>query len=179
MNTQGGVPARALAFRPRLQRADEAIVAAAQKRGDQIKDLDEGSGLRGLTLFEIFPTEESVPRHYGKFSRSLWTLVDQIFKAADFSADSPPGASAKSVQVADIYEPPPGIISRNAFLVLWFAQHEPVMVPCPEVPDALLMAEGTNLDQTREALHSLIWEMTERLNIIMPAARAIAGFHPD
>jgi hypothetical protein len=101
--------------------------------------------------------------------------VDEVFKPADSPIDGPPGFEAKSVQVADIYEVPPAVMSRTTFLVLWAAQHEPVMVPFPEIPAVLLEPDGARLADTGEAVHALVWEICERLNLIAPAARALAA----
>lgn len=132
-----------------------------------------------ISVFELFPAEDWLPRHYGKVSRSLWRLIDEVFKAADAPDDCPPGFQAKSVQIADIYEVPPAVTSRTAYLALWAAQNEPVLVPCPELPDVLLEPKDARLAYTRDALHAVIWEMTERLNIVAPAARALSARHDD
>lgn len=128
-----------------------------------------------MTLLEVLGTENRWGSHYGRVANSLATLVDLVFKAADFREDCPPGFSAKSVQVADIYAPPPTTSSRTAFLALWFAQPEPVLVACPQLPPVLLGNEHGTLADTRLALHELVWAMTERLNLISPVARALGA----
>jgi hypothetical protein len=35
-----------------------------------------------VSLFELFPAEDWLLRHYGKVARSLWRLVDEVFKPA-------------------------------------------------------------------------------------------------
>ena len=57
-----------------------------------------------MSVFELFPDEGWLPRHYGNVARAVWRLVDEVFKPADVLADCPPGFKSKSVQVADIYE---------------------------------------------------------------------------
>jgi hypothetical protein len=68
--------------------------------------------------------------------------------------------------------------SRTTFLALWFKPEEPVLIPTPEIPGVLLDPEGARLRQTRIALHTLVWEIVERLNIAMPTARALAASWP-
>lgn len=97
----------ALAFRPRLERIDARLLQAAQRHGQRVETLAEALQQPAASLFELFPAEDWLPTHYGKVARSLWSLVDLVFKAADSPRDCPPGFSAKSVQVADIYELPP------------------------------------------------------------------------
>lgn len=167
----------ALGFRPRLDRVDELLLAAAHRRNPRIDDLGDALREPAMSLFELFPAEGWLPRHYGKVARSLWRLVDEVFKAADAPADCPPGFQAKSVQVADIYEVPLAVTSRTAYLALWAALNEPVLVPCPELPEVLLEPKNARLVYTRDALHAVVWEMTERLNIVAPAARALASRH--
>jgi len=168
----------ALGFRPRLDRVDELLLAAAQRRNDRITSLGDALHEPAMSLFELFPAENWLPRHYGKVARSLWRLVDEVFKAADAPDDCPPGFQAKSVQVADIYEVPPAVTSRTAFLALWAAQDEPVLVACPELPAVLLEPKDARLAYTRDALQSVVWNIAERLNVIAPAARALAARHP-
>lgn len=166
-----------LGFRPRLSRVDALIRQAVEARGVHIVD-DEHLWLQpALALEDIFPPVDWLPRHFGTISRVLWNLVDQVFKAGDYLEDCPPGASAKSVQIADVYELVVPSGARNTFLVLWFSDQEPVLVAVPEIPAVLLDPTDARLGETRRALHSLVWEMTERLNIAMPAARALAAFH--
>lgn len=105
-----------------------------------------------MSLFELFPDEGWLPRHYGSVARAVWRLVDEVFKPADVLADCPPGFKSQSVQVADIYEVPPAVTSRTAFLVLWADQDEPVLVAFPEVPSALLEPDGARLTDPRDAL---------------------------
>jgi hypothetical protein len=164
----------ALAFRPRLDRADALIRAAVEPAGTRVIDQETLWDLPAISLFDIFPAEDWLPRHYGRVSKALWTLVDRVFKAADLPKDCPPGSSAKSVQIADVYEMVVPAEARTTFLALWLAPEEPVLVAAPEIPAVLLEPADARLQQTRSALHSLIWEMVERLNIAMPAARALA-----
>lgn len=171
-NLEARVP---LGFRPRLDRVDELLLAAARRRNVRVSDLGEALHEPAVSVFELFRGMDSLPSHYGKVARCLWGMVDEVFKAADSPADCPAGFQAKSVQVADIYAAPPAVTSRNAFLVLWFAQDEPVLVPCPELPAVLIDPKGADLADTRDALRGVVWEMTERLNVIAPAARALAA----
>src|SRR5690348_10189900 len=106
----------ALAFRPRLDRVDEILLDRVQSTGSPTGDLETALGLPAISLFDLFPPQEWLPKHYGKVAHSLWVLVDQVFKAADSPNDSPPQSEAKAVQVADIYEVPPTVNSRTAFL---------------------------------------------------------------
>jgi hypothetical protein len=163
----------ALAFRPRLHRIDEALLEAARRRNENVETLERALREESMTLFEVFRTEDWPGSHFGRVARSLAVLVDQVFKAADFREDCPPGFSAKSVQIADIYAPPPTTTSRTAFLALWYSQREPVLVPCPDLPAMLLGEEHGKLSDTRLALHELVWAMTERLNLVSPVARAL------
>jgi hypothetical protein len=165
----------ALAFGPRLHRIDEALLEAARRRNENVETLERALHQPSMTLFELFRTEDWPGSHFGRVARSLAVLVDQVFKAADFPEDCPPGFSAKSVQIADIYAPPPTATSRTAFLALWYAQSEPALVPCPELAPVLLGHEHGTLADTRTALHELVWAMTERLNLISPVARALAA----
>lgn len=174
-DTVCGVPA--LGFRPRLDRIDELLLATAQRRNAELSTLEQARGEPAIGFVELFPDEGWLPRHYGKLARSAWRLVDEVFKPADSPVDGPPGFEAKSVQVADIYEVPPAVTSRTAFLVLWAAQDEPVMVPFPEIPTALLEPDGHRLEETRQALHELVWEICERLNVVASAARGLAARH--
>jgi len=167
-----------LGFRPRLDRADELLLAAAQRRNAQVSSLEQARGEPAIGFVELFPDEGWLPGHYGKVARSAWRLVDEVFKPADSPIDGPPGFEAKSVQVADIFEVPPAVTSRTTFLVLWAAQNEPVMVPFPEIPAVLLEPVGARFADTREAVHVLLWEICERLNVIAPAARGLAA-RPD
>ena len=168
----------ALAFRPRLDRVDALIRARVEASGTSVADEEHLWDLPAISLFEIFPAEDWLPRHYGRISKALWTLVDQVFKAADLPEDCPPGSSAKSVQIADVYEMVVPSESRTTFLSLWFKPEEPVLIAAPEIPRVLLDPEGARLQQTRTALHTLIWEIVERLNIAMPTARALAASWP-
>ena len=167
----------ALAFRPRLGRIDAILLERVNATGYQAENLETLRGRPAIGLFELFPAEDWLPRHYGKMARALWTLVDEVFKPAHFEEDCPPATYAKSVQVADIFAMPPTIESRKSYLSLAFDSAQPVMVPCPEVAQVLLEPGGSTISETREALHELVWEMTERLNIIAPAARALAAHH--
>ncbi|MBS1890797.1 MAG: hypothetical protein JST59_05855 [Actinobacteria bacterium] len=164
----------ALAFRPRLDRVEDLIRARVEATGTPVADEEHLWDLPAISLFELFPAEDWLPPHYGRVSRALWTLVDQVFKAADLPEDCPPGSSAKSVQIADVYEMVVPAESRTTFLSLWFKPEEPVLIAAPEIPLVLLDPQGARLGQTRSALHRLIWEMVERLNIAMPAARSLA-----
>lgn len=167
----------ALGFRPRLDRVDELLLAAVQRRNPQLSTLEQARGEAAIGFVELFPDEGWLPRHYGKLARSAWRLVDEVFKPADSPVDGPPGFEAKSVQVADIYEVPPAVTSRTTFLVLWAVQDEPVMVPFPEISLVLLEPEGHRVVDTRQELHALVWEICERLNVIAPAARGLATRH--
>ncbi len=69
--------------------------------------------------------------------------------------------------------------SRTAHLALWAAQNEPVLGPCPELPAVLLEPKDARLGYTRDALRSVLWEMTERPNTIVPAARELAARHDE
>src|SRR3954464_12647454 len=109
----------ALGFRPDLERVDAAGLAAARRRNERLTDLFEALHEPGMSVFEIFPGQDWLPRHYGKVARALWRLVDDVFKAGP----APTGFQSKSVQVADIYEAPPAVTSRTAFLALWYAQN--------------------------------------------------------
>jgi hypothetical protein len=51
------------------------------------------------------------------------------------------------------------------------------MVPVLEIPAVLLEPDGARLADTREAVHALVWEICERLNVITPAARGLAVRH--
>ncbi len=167
---------QALAFRPRLDRIDAVLLERTRERRPQTRLLEDAMQEQALSLFELFPPQGGgLGGHYGKVARSLWTLVDHVFKAADHPDDCPPGFSAKSVQVADVYEAPPTTTSRTTFLVLWAAQDEPILVPCPQLPKVLLVPESARLAATRRALHGVVWEVTERLNLVAPAALALAA----
>lgn len=163
-----------LAFRPRLDLLDDLLLGAVRERNPNADSLESMLREPAIGLHELFPADSGLPSHYGRVAKSLWTMVDQIFKAADFPEDCPPGFSAKSVQVADIFEVPPAVASRNVFLALSAEQDEPVLVCCPELPDVLFDPEGSTMEATRSALRSVLQEMCERLNLIVPAALVLA-----
>ena len=71
--------------------------------------------------------------------------------------------------------PPPAVAGRTAYLALWVEPDEPVLVACPELPDVLLEPKDARLAETLEGLHSVVWEMVDRLNIVAPSARALAA----
>ncbi|HSH80149.1 MAG TPA: hypothetical protein VLA19_16610 [Herpetosiphonaceae bacterium] len=48
-------------------------------------------------------------------------------------------------------------------------------MPCPELPAVLFEPKDARLAYTRDALRAVVWKMTERLNIVTPAARALAA----
>ena len=129
-----------------------------------------------MTLFAVFPDSgQTLPRHYGRVARAMWHLTDAVFKAADSPHDCPPGFSAKSVQVADVYERPAITQSRTVFITLWYHPREPVLVACPEIPPVLLKDPQSMLADTRAALQGLVWQITERLNLVAPVARSLAA----
>jgi len=163
-----------LAFRPRFDRLDELLLEAVCERNPNAYDFERMLGEPAIGLHELFPENPGLPSHYGRVAKALWTMVDQIFKAADFAEDCPPGFAAKSVQVADIFEVPPAVNSRTVFLALWAVQDEPVLVCCPELPDLLVEPAGSTMEATRSALRLFLQEMCERLNLIVPAALVLA-----
>jgi len=166
-----------LAFKPRYDRLDEILVKAAERRNSNANTLDRSKLEPGLSLFELFPKNENLPRHFGKVSNALWVLADMVFKPADFAEDCPPGFSAKSVQVVDIYERAFFGNKRTSFLYLWANMDEPVLIACPEVPAALLETDGKTGEDTRVALRSLVEEMVDRLNLMVPIALALSAEH--
>lgn len=167
---------RAYGFRSRPDRLDEILVAAAERRNPNAYSLERALNEPGLSFFDLFPGYDWMPRHYGKVAKSMWRLVDDIYKPADNPAFCPPGLESKSVVVADIYERPlANEGTTNAFLGLWVNIDEPVLVPCPTIPDPLLQPEGTTGADTRQALGDLIQEIAERLNLILPAAMALGA----
>jgi hypothetical protein len=170
------VMSHALGFRPRFERLDDCILTAARRRNPDVSSMEQALREPAQSLADVFPTTEPLPRHFGRTARALWTLVDQVFKAADDPVDCPPGSQAKSVQVADIYEAPPaGGDDRTAYLALWFEPGESVLAPSPRLP-AILLGEGAGtLADTRSALRQLVWEICERLNTLAPAARALGA----
>ena len=133
----------ALAFRPRWDRLDEILIGAAKKRNPNAYSLERALNEPGLSLFEIFPPPDELPGNYGRVSRSVWCLVDELFKPSGIPEDSPPGMQSKSVQVADIYETPPAGGFRTTFLFLWSYPIEPVMVAFHEIVPELLEAAET------------------------------------
>lgn len=160
-------------FRSRPERLDEILVAAAVRRNSNAYNLERAMNEPGLSLFELFPSYDWMPRHYGKVAKSMWRLVDDLYKPADNPEFCPPGLKAKSACVADIYERPLGVEGTKAFLCLWADLSEPVLVPCPVVPRELLHAEGTSGKDSREALGELVQQVVERLNLMLPLTLAL------
>ena len=160
-----------MAFKPMLDRIDKVIERAASRGNPNANTLERALNEPAIPFVELFPPVESFPSHFGTIAKSLWTLTDELFKAADPVRNCPPGFESKSVQVADIYVAPITTNVRTSFLVLWARQEVPVMVPCPEIPSGLLEPpKGARLDFSRDLLRCYVDQICGRLNVIAPAA---------
>jgi hypothetical protein len=169
---------RASSFRPRLDRADQLLLESVQERYPDRPSLEYARGDAAIPFVEICPFsfESSLPIHFGKFSRSAWTFVDSIFNPADHPEDSPPDAHAKSVQVADVCERFLAIDApTHTYLELRIGTGMPALVPFPTLDPVLLgKTEGATIADTRASLHDLVWQVVERLNLLLPPARSLA-----
>lgn len=167
--------ARSLTFRPRLDRVDDLLREHAERVSGSARSLDEALRLPAASLHRLFE-QEKPQQHFGRISTALWYLVDAVFKPADLPEDCPSGFSAKSVQVADVFEVPLATTTRTAFLLLWYDQDEPVLVPSPEIARELLdPSPAATLADTRSALRALVLAITDRVNLMAPVARALSS----
>jgi hypothetical protein len=105
----------------------------------------------------------------------LWWLTYLLFVGGAGAVKHPArGFEAKSVLLVDTYEKPIGW-AGVAHLSVWSTGGPPVLVPFPSVPDVLLEpTPDASFEDAREALAELAQAMVDRVNLVVPIARALA-----
>lgn len=170
-----------LCFRPNRGRVDELLLAAATRIDPQVTALEHAErALPAVSLDDLFPQADTeVPgRHFGRLTRRLWHLTYRLFLGAP-PEYTPIGFAAKSVLLADVVESPAGA-EGTAYLSVWATRPtgemgEPVLAPFPWVPEALMSpGPDATFRVSRQALHELTNEIVDRVNLVIPAARALA-----
>jgi hypothetical protein len=171
------MPSRKL-FRLRPNRLDKLTAALARERG-----LD-GAGLAtagsAFTLDELLAphVHHEQPRpspHFGAMTTRLWWLTYVLFVAGAVVEHPADGFDAKSVLLVDTYEKPIAW-SGVAHLSVWSTGGPPVLVPFPAVSGLLLTrTPEASFEGAARALAELAQAMVDRVNLVVPAARALAA----
>jgi len=139
--------------------------------------------MRALLLKQIVRPDSAgnnPGRHYGKLTRLFWHWVYDCF-AAYAVVQRPPGFHSKSVLLADVWKTPPGggstaYLSVSAMYGSPASFGAPVMVEFPHVPEILLGPEPAgSFAEGRDAYGSLLGDTVARVNLIVPAALALAS----
>ena len=164
-------------FRLRVDHVDELLADLARRRG-----LDERRcGLAGsaFTLDELLAphglAEHGPPApHFGVMTTRLWWLTYVLFVGCNMVENPENGFESKSVLLVDTYEKPiewTGV----AHLSVWSTGGPPVLVPFPPVPELLLTrSPEASFEDAGRALADLAQAMVDRVNLVVPAARALA-----
>lgn len=105
----------------------------------------------------------------------LWWLTYVLFVGGVGAVEHPQrGFEAKSVLLADTYEKPVAW-AGVAYPSVCSIGGEPVLVPFPIVPDVLLAPPpDASFECSRAALRALAGAMVDRVNLVVPVARAQA-----
>jgi hypothetical protein len=118
------------------------------------------------------------PEHFGPVSAELWILTYWLFAGGGVIVHPDVGASAKSVLAANVGHRPiawAGVAYLSVWASVGQTSGQPVLVPFPQVADSLVKSgSGADFRQSREALHQAAIACVDRVNLVWPAALALA-----
>jgi hypothetical protein len=104
----------------------------------------------------------------------LWWLTYVLFVGGGAVEHPERGFEAKSVLLADTYAKPIAW-TGVARLSVWSTGGPPVLVPFPTIPEVLLAPdEDATFEDAHQALRELAAAMVDRVNLVVPVARALA-----
>jgi hypothetical protein len=159
---------------------DLILSAAARRYKTRLPSLreDDAASLGPVGLSDLVGPGVRAQSHFGNFSSQAWQLVYALFVTPRV-VQHPPDFAAKSVLFVDVYSPP-APWGRVGYLSVWAegidGEHGvPVLAPFPEVPDVLLGERDGSLLDAATAFTSLVDELVRRVNLVVPAARDLAG----
>lgn len=176
---------------PNVRQADELVHRAMRQRYGDAADFETRGAEAGMSLAEVMlcareaglvdevPVMSPAKAHYGKIARLLAQLVYLLTINSRLAA----GLSAHSVYVVDIMHPVIDggqtsylavAVSSDAPGPMWY----PVLMPLPDLSSALLEGHGSMLD-TRDELRAFAVAVADRVNLALPAARALAVGESD
>lgn len=159
-----------LLLRPPLQRVDDVLLAAVQKRDGPRWTLALASGNSGFTLAELFENGDGAPPGAGVFVSRLGRLVYRLFVTAN-ELGHVPDVHAKSVLVWNV-KPAPYGSEASSFLAVGATNAPRVLVPMPRVPDSL-RGRPDNVERTRVGLSDYAVSVTDAANVALLASRML------
>lgn len=169
-----------LAFTVRWEKVDDQLLRAAIKNHHQgtLAEAEGREGFGAVTLADIVGDEPGpAAAHFGATTRLFARFVYELFVGGAGAVAHPVGFAAKSVLLADGYEPPIAW-GGTAYLSVWAEPDgQPVLVPFPpRVPSVLLAADPTaTFADSSVAYRALVEETVARVNLIAPTALLLAS----
>jgi hypothetical protein len=158
---------------------DEVLLDVARRLEPVVDDLATAERqLRAFTVDDVAAVGYADrPVALGPITRRLWGLVYTLFVSRGVMRH-PSGFHAKSVLLARVHEAFGGD-SGVAFLAVR-AAGAPVLVPLPHVPDVLLSpGPDARFAQSAEALREVANALVKQVNLVVPAALALAQVQID
>lgn len=170
---RGVTPLRqALLISSPLEESDAVLLQAVRQRDGEEHTLETAAHHHGFGLAELFATGDGAPSRSGIFVARLGRLVYRLFVPLDSDA-APRDTIAKSLFVWDLASAPFGA-PYTSYLAVRRGEDAPVLVPFPEVPEALRSRPDT-VETTRASLHELVRAVTDSANVALLAGRML---HP-
>jgi hypothetical protein len=164
---------------------DELLLAVAQAEYSGVASVEEArtrcAAFNIDALLDLAAPEwqdhDKPHRHMGEMTHRLWHLTYVCFTnchCAPAPVRYPQGFHAKSVVLADVYEPPHIGKGGRAFLSVFMPHSQPILVAFPRIGSSF--AEPTkddNFARSEQAFRQMLRGAVERVNLVVPAARTL------
>lgn len=103
--------------------------ARAKQHEGTLAEAETRPNLSAVSLVDIVGEPEDAPAHFGPKTRLFWRFVYVLFVGGGGLVAHPRGFAAKSVLLADVYEPPIAW-GGTAYLSVWAEPNgQPILVP--------------------------------------------------
>jgi hypothetical protein len=169
-------------FRVRWDRIDEQLleVALRHQHGGTLIEAENRLGFGAVTLAEILDNKVGpAAPHFGPKTTLFARFVYDLFVGGSGPVEHPRFFAAKSVLLADVFEPPIPW-GGTAYLSVWAEpEGQPVLVPFPFVPKVLLeQSSNRSFADSCFAYRALVADAVARVNLVAPAALMLAAQTP-
>lgn len=172
-----------IAFTVRWGKIEEQLVelATARQHVGTLAEAEARIGFGPFLLSEIAGghVDDHPGAHFGASTKVFWSFIYELFAGGAGVVAHPAGFGAKSVFGVDVYERPVEW-ARTGFIGVWATtsgpgEGPPVLVPFPTVPEVLMTRDkNASFGDSCRAYRELVAETTARVNLVAPAALALA-----